>query len=125
MTNVIERIGREAIPADIRTRPRRDAILLLSKHTTDTNVIAAIMGISKNSVASTLSQLRRAGHDIPTRNASGTLNVGIEVRCVVPRVLMTRLRPAATRRDMSPAELAKKLLIMVLADDMVDAILDD
>lgn len=125
MTLVIDKIGRETIPADIASWPRRQSVLWLSRHTSDPRVIASIIGSTYNGVSTTLSLLRRDGHDIPTMTSPRCDNVGIEVRSVVPRAVVGRLKDAAHRRETTPADLARKILLTVLADDMIDAILDD
>lgn len=47
------------------------------------------------------------------------------VVCPIEPALMERLQKAADARDVAPKVLAQKILATVLADNMIDAVLDD
>lgn len=120
-----EVINGEAIPRDIARWPRKEAILWLARHTSDAQIMATIMRSTPNSVAATMSLLRKEGHDIPTRTSPRADRIGLEVRSVIPGALIARLKEAAAKRQARPSDLARRILITVLTDGMVDAILDD
>jgi hypothetical protein len=57
--------------------------------------------------------------DRPERTATAPIGMQID------RAIFARLRPAAVKRDVSVVELIQKLLVVIAADQLVDAVLDD
>lgn len=116
----------DEIPADIARWPRITAVRYMARMTLDAAVIAEVIGTTPGVVRSCMSELRRAGEDIPRATARlYPRAAAMEVRAAVPPDLFRRLCNAAKRRRERPQETAKRILTAVIQHDMIDAVLDD
>jgi hypothetical protein len=98
---------------------RTAAVLALRKQGEPTEIIAARVGITANQVLALESSAGRYDKR-PAQNAVAT-----DRALLLPPWLLQALTPHATRRGATPAMLAFAIIETVIADDMVDAVLDD
>ena len=98
---------------------RTAAVLALRKEGVSTETIAARVGITANQVLALESSAGR--HEKrPAPNVVTT-----DSTLLLPRRLLQALTPHANRRGTTPAMLAFAIIETVIADGMVDAVLDD
>ena len=98
---------------------RTEAVIALRKRGLTTDAIAAQIGITTHQVISLEASARR--HD---RNADQAAKLSDSALLLPPR-LIHALTPHADRRGISPAMLAFRIVETVIAEKMVDAVLDD
>jgi hypothetical protein len=83
--------------------------------------IAAAAGCSAQTVYHYAWAARRMGHQIPARLPSSA-RLGLPR---LPRDIAAQLGRAAARRGVTAERLARDILEAVIADDLIDAVLDD
>jgi hypothetical protein len=98
---------------------RTAAVLALRKRGVPTEIIAARVGITANQVLALESSAGR----YEKRPAPKV--VATDSALLLPPQLLQALTPHASRRGTKPAMLAFSIIETVIADDMVDAVLDD
>ena len=92
---------------------RTAAVVALTGEGLSTREVAARIGISVEAVAAYRSNARRRRISGDQRGPS------------IPREILAELAPAAAVRGMAAGDLAWRLLSVIVADDLVDAVLDE
>lgn len=101
----------------------RDRVVKLAKDGVPPKQIAEVLHLRAASVHYHLREARSTGEEIPHfKRGTGT---GKVFRIELPLELRDRLADHARRRKASPERLAARLVRTVLADGLVDAVLDD
>ncbi|MGR3501577.1 hypothetical protein [Pseudaestuariivita sp.] len=83
-------------------------------------------GLALGSIYTILSKARAKGIDLPSFKRGrprGELKGGVILR--LPQTLVTQLELAAEDRETTPRELATTILGVVIAEGLIDAVLDD
>ncbi len=94
-------------------RRQVDAVLAMRRDQVPTSEIAARLGVAVDDVAALESSAARVRPESPGRGV------------LFPLELLAALAPHAARRGIHPHSLARKLIEVVLAEEMLDAVLDD
>jgi len=89
----------------------------LSKHGLQPREIAQILKIKNQTARVYLTRARKAGASVPY--ASNTRSPALEYP------LRTALQPHASKRGLTPRQLAERILETVISSDLIDAVLDD
>lgn len=91
-----------------------------------TEEVAELLGVVPNTVYRYLSKARRAGVPVPRRYPGAGPKTPVASRRVhLPARLKRLVEPFAIAKDISPEELAHRLLEATIADDLVDAVLGE
>lgn len=101
-------------------RSRTDAALAFVAQGMPRAQIAAQMGIARWEVDALLHQAKRRKYPAPVPDRRGGRR-----HTHLPMGTLDGLRPHASKRGVSPAELARRLLAAAVAGNLIDAILDD
>lgn len=86
-------------------------------------LIARDLGVDRWKVYHVITVARRAGLDIPRFSLRGIKQE--KRRVPLSPEAREALAPHAAARGLSPIDLAERLLIRIVQDDLVDAVLDD
>lgn len=116
-------IGRRRFP----TREARDrAIVELAQIGISPAVIETRIAVSRGVIYAVIARARRDGAAIPYFSTSGAPRGASRARTIdVGTGLLVRLQAIAARRGTTAADLGRRLLERIVADDLVNAVLDD
>jgi len=103
-------------------RSKTDHVLALSKAGVDDKSIAALVGICPTSVSALRASAKRRGLKNGGRSRGWE---GNNRQIAIGKDVLEHLRPHAQRRNVTPNELARRLLAQIVDDNMIDAVLDD